>query len=118
MSWTSPPASIKDPDEQSQATKLESSLPTGPRASTSSSSHLAGVPTVRLPLPQITIGRPPPALVRLPLIPAGQTATYAKAESVSDGDLSDFSFNDTDDEDDDSRNGSILNGHTSDGELQ
>lgn len=57
----------------------------------------------------------PPALVRLPAI---QTARlHPKTESISDGDLSDFSLNDTEEDEEEFRSCMLSSGSQGDGEC-
>lgn len=57
----------------------------------------------------------PPALVRLPVAQAAYL--HPKTESISDGDLSDFSLNDTEEDEEEFRSCVLSNGSQGDGEF-
>lgn len=61
----------------------------------------------------------PPALIRLPMLSGNNSNYYLNAaqtdKSLSDGDLSDFSLNDTEEDDEEYRNTILLNGNMTEG---
>lgn len=69
---------------------------------------------VLLPIRSSSIRGNPPALIK---VPAAHTFLNPKTESLSDGELSDFSLNDTEEDEEEFRNCVLLNGSHNEGKF-